>query len=67
MDFNLTLLGQITFFWIVIATALSYFLSKNRVSNPVATVLINFILGFFPPISLISLFLLANKKQQPSN
>ncbi len=63
MDLNATVVINFVFLWVVVATLVAYFLAKTRVKSLALTVVANFFLGFIPPISLISLFLLANKKE----
>lgn len=67
MNVDATLLINIIFVWVVIATVLAYFLAKERVESVIPVTILNFFLAFFPPFSLIALLILSMKdKQNPA-
>lgn len=64
MNVDATLLINIIFVWVMIATVWAYFLAKERVESVVPVTILNFFLAFFPPFSLIALLILGMKDKQ---
>lgn len=63
MNISITLVVNLVLMWVLISTSLAYFLGKTRVKSLMPVVMLNFFLAFIPPLSMISLLLLANKKE----
>ena len=63
MSIDATFAVNVVFLWVLIATSLAYFLGKTRVKSLKATVVLHFFLAFIPPLSIIFLALLGNKKE----
>ena len=61
MKFDLVSYALFGLSWAIIAAILAYFISRKVVENPFAVAALNFFLGFIPPVSWISLVLLALK------
>lgn len=67
MNVDVTLAVNLILGWVLIATSLAYFLGKTRVKSLKATVVFHFFLAFIPPLSIIFLALLSNKKELTQN
>ncbi|MCP3674983.1 MAG: hypothetical protein GY829_11015 [Gammaproteobacteria bacterium] len=67
MDINATILGQIICVWVIIATTLTFFLTKRKTQTPVLASVIGFFIAFIPPLSLIYIIILVLKNDIIAN
>lgn len=61
MNINITLVGELILYSMLIVGALSYYLGKRKTSNPKVATLIGVMLCITPPLNLVYLIILMLK------
>lgn len=67
MNINLTLLGEIILFSMLIVGALSYYLGKRKTTSPKIATLIGVLLCITPPLNIVYLIVLMLKNDVVSS